>query len=168
MKDRAHENLTELLKRFMDEPAAKTAHEDIQAGERWLRAYPAPRPDGRIVTAIKTRMAASAHRRRRITRLAHASLATAAAVIVVALIGLFDPGSASRSPMSIAGLIPAVIWDSDDMTADDLDLAYFSSQIGQIEAQMQAIEGGEGEIGAGAPEELEMELMAIQAEFLKG
>lgn len=168
MKDRAHENLSKLLRRFMDESAAQAAHEDIQAGERWLGRYAAPTPNARVIATIKMQMAASALRKHRIARAIRVSVAAAAAVIVLALIGLLGPRSASQSSMSIATLMPATMWDSDDITADDLDLAYFSSQVGQIEAQMQALDGDEDEIGVGAPEELEMELMAVQAEFLKG
>ncbi len=168
MTDQAHENLTELLRRFMDEPAARTAHEDIQAGERLLEAYPAPTPDTRLIASIKTQMAAAALRRHRIVRLVHGSLAAAAAVIVLALIGLLGPGPASRPHMSYAAIIPAAIWESDDITADDLDLAYFSSEIGQIETQMQALEAGESEIDTGAPDEFENELMTLQTDFWKG
>ena len=168
MRDQAHENLMKLLQRFMDEPTARAAHEDIQAGERFLNAYPAPQPDVRLLGAIKAQMAVAALHRRRIVRLVHGSLAAAAAVVVLALIGLLGPGSANRSPMSYVTLIPAAIWDSDDITADDLDLAYFSSEIGQIEAQVQALDAGEGEGGSGTLDEFETELLAIQTDFLKG
>jgi hypothetical protein len=168
MRDQAHENLIELLQRFMDEPTARAAHEDIQAGERFLEAYPAPTPDVRLIATIKTQMAVAALRRHRIARLVHGSLAAAAAVIVLALIGLLGPGSANRSHMSYVAIIPPAIWESDDITADDLDLAYFSSEIGQIEAQVQALDAGESESGSGALDEFEDELMAIQADFWKG
>ncbi len=168
MTDPAHENLIELLRRFMDEPTARAAHEDIQAGERFLEAYPAPTPDTRLIAAIKTQMAVAALRRHRIVRLVHGSLAAAAAVIVLALIGLLGPGAADRPHMSYAAIIPAAIWDSDDLTADDLDLAYFSSEIGQIEAQMQALDAGESESGSSTLDEFENELMAIQTDFWKG
>lgn len=168
MKDRAHENLIELLRRFMDEPAARAAHEDIQTGERWLKACPAPPPDARVIAALKVQMAAAALRRRRVAQLVRASVAAAAAVIVLGLIGLFGPATTSRSSLSLASLIPAAVWESDDIMADDHDLAYFSSQIGQIEAQMQTLDGGENEMGMGAPDELESEILALQAEFLKG
>jgi len=168
MRDQAHENLIELLRRFMDEPTARAAHEDIQAGERFLDAYPAVQPDARLIATIKTQMAVAALHRRRIVRLVHGSLAAAAAVIVLALIGLLGPGSANRSPMSYVAMIPPTIWESDDITADDLDLAYFSSEIGQIEAQMQALDAGESESGTGTLDEFEDELMAIQADFWKG
>lgn len=168
MRDRANENLTELLRRFMDEPAARAAHEDIQAGERFLEAYPAPTPEAWLVATIKTQMAVAAVRRHRIVRLVHGSMAAAAAVIVLALIGLPGPRSGDRPPMSYAAIIPPAIWDSHDITADDLDLAYFASEIGQIEAQMQTLDAGESESGSGTLDELEDELMAIQADFWKG
>ncbi len=168
MKDHAHENLTALLRRFMEEPAAHAAQEDIEAGERWLRTYPAPAPHARAMATIKTQMIVAARRRHRIIRLSHATLAAAAAVIVMALIGQFGPAPGSRSPMSLAALLPSAVWDSDDIMNQDLDLAYFSSQIGQIEAQVRALEAEGDDADEGAPEEFELELMAIQAEFLKG
>jgi hypothetical protein len=169
MRDPAHENLIELLRRFMDEPAARAAQEDIQAGERFLEAHPVS-PDARLVAAIKTQMAVAALHRRRIVRLVHGSLAAAAAVIVLALIGLLGPGSANRPTMSsYAALIPPAIWDSDDITTTDLDLAYFSSEIRQIEAQVQALEAGDnGTADNDASDEIELELLALQAEFWKG
>ncbi len=166
MRDEAHENLIELLRRFMDEPTAQAAHEDIQAGERLLDAYPALPPDARLIAAIKTQMAVAAVHRRRIARLVHGSLAAAAAVIVLALIGLLSPGATNRSPISYVAIIPPAIWESDDITTDDLDLAYFSAEIGQIETQMQALDAGESE--SGALDEFEDELMSIQADFWKG
>lgn len=169
MRDRAHENLIELLRRFMDEPTSRKAHEDIRAGERWLDAQPAPAPDARLIAALKMQMAASALRRHRIRRLVHASLAAAAAVIVLSLIGLLGPRSSSGPHLSYAAILPAAIWESDDLTVDDLDLVYFSSEIRQIEAQVQALDADDSDTGMGAnPEDFETELMAIQTELWKG
>jgi hypothetical protein len=172
MRDRAHENLVELLRRFMDEPTAKAAHEDIEAGERWLDACPAPRPEEQVLAAIRTRMVLAAQHRARFSRWIRVSLA-AAAVLVLAAIGLLAPHSTSQPHRaSYATLMPAAIWESDDLTADDLDLAYFSSEIRQIETQVQALDADMGDNGlspaGGVPEELEMELIAIQTEFWKG
>lgn len=169
MRDQAHENLIDLLQRFMDESAARTAHEDIEAGERWLNTQPAPAPETRLLAALKTQMAAAALRRHRVRRLIHASLAAAAAVVVLSLIGL--PGSrlARRPHLSYAAIIPTAIWESDDLTSDDLDLVYFSSEIRQIEAQVQALSAEDSDAGVGGgPEEFETELLAIQSEFWKG
>jgi hypothetical protein len=125
-------------------------------------------PEARLLATIKTQMAVAAVRRHRIVRLVHGALAAAAAVIVLALIGLLGPRSANGPHMSYAAIIPATIWDSHDLTADDLDLAYFSSEIGQIEAQAQALDAGESESGSGALDEFEDELLTIQADFWKG
>jgi hypothetical protein len=168
MRNQGHENLTELLTRFMDAPTAEATYKDIEAGEQLLDACPAPLPDAGLLAVIRAQMAVAALRKHRIIRLVHGSLAAAAAVIVLALIGLLGPGSTEPSGVSYAAILPTALWESEDITADDRDLAYFSSEISQIEAQMQALNGDESEVGVGAPEELEMELMAIQAEFLKG
>jgi len=169
MRDHARENLVKLLRRFMDEPTAQAAHEDIQAGERWLETFAAPTPEARVLDAIEARMTAAALRKHRIRQRVRVSLSAAAAVIVLALIGLLGPDSENRPRMSYAAIIPAAIWESDDITTDDLDLAYFSSEIRQIEAQMQALDADENDRGVrGVPEEFETELMAIQTEFWKG
>jgi hypothetical protein len=169
MTDQAREDLTELLRRFMDAPAAETTERDIRAGEAILDAHPAPAPDGRVVASIKAHMAAAGQGRHRHIRVFQGSLATAAAVVMALLIGLFgrDPGNGPTA--AYASIIPAAVWESDDIASDDPDLLYFTSEIRQIEAQMQALEAGEGETtGSGMVEELEMELMRIDTEFWKG
>ena len=169
MKDRAHENLIGLLQRFMDEPAAREAQKDIQAGERWLDTYPAPVPPSRVIAAINAQMVSAARRRHRIVRLVHTSLAAAAAIMILTLIGQLGPRSASRSHALQVAFIPTAIWESDDITTADLDLAYFSSEIRQIEAQVLALETGDNETAdSDASDEIEMELLALQTEFWKG
>ena len=170
MKDRESESLGELLRRFMDAPAATAAEEDIRAGERILNAWPAPVPCDRALDELKLRMIATARRRRRSLRLLRGSLATAAAVVVVALVGLLGRGPADRPGVAFASIIPTAVWESDDIGADDFDLAYFTSEVQRIEAQMQALEEGETEVGVdNAAVEIEMELMQIvETEFWKG
>jgi hypothetical protein len=169
MKNGARENLMELLQRFMDESSARAAHEEIQAGEQWLQACPAPAPEERVLAAIRRQMAGTAPRRHRIVRFAQAALATAAAIVVLALVGQLGPRPTTPPRMAYAALIPTAIWESDDLTTDDLDLAYYSSEIRQIEAQVRALEADDSEIvGGDAPDEIEMELLALQAEFWKG
>ncbi len=169
MTDQARENLTELLRRFMDAPGAETAERDIHEGEAILDAHPAPLPDDRVVASIKARMAAATHRKHRRVRVFRGSLATAAAVVMALLIGRFGRGPGNGPGVAYASMIPAAVWESDDIASDDPDLAYFTSEIRQIEAQMQALEAGEGEAaGTGMVEELEMELMRIDTEFWKG
>jgi hypothetical protein len=168
MRDQARENLTELLRRFMDATAVEAAERDIRAGEGLLGAHPAPAPDDRIVASIKAQIAAATDRRHRHVRVFHGSLATAAAVVMALLIGLFGRGP-GPGPVAYASIIPAAVWESEDIASDDPDLVYFTSEIRQIEAQMQALEAGEREPpGSGMVEELEVELMRINTEFWKG
>jgi hypothetical protein len=169
MKDHARENLTELLRRFMDDSAAHSVQADIDAAEKLLEAHPAPAPSPAALTAIKVRMVATAVRRHRRVRIFRAAVAVAAAMLLTVLIGQFDRTPTGRPGISFASIIPTAVWESHDLTADDLDLVYFNSEIRQIEAQMQAIEAGEAEQdGSDSVDELELELIAIETEFWKG
>lgn len=169
MKDPARENLTELLRRFMDESAARDAQADVDAAERILEVHPAPTPSRETLATIKDLMIASAARRRRL-RVFRRAVAVAAAVVLTVLLGRYSqPPAVSRPGISFASIIPAAVWDSDDLVADDPDLAYFVSQIGQIESQIHAVEAHETETRAtDSTGELELELIAIETEFGKG
>jgi hypothetical protein len=167
MRDRARENLVELLQRFLDEPAARAAQEDIQAGERWLEACPAPAPEARVIAAIKGQVTERTRRRHRNARWVRAAVA-AAAVLVLAWVGLFGPRPTSGPGIAYAAIIPATVWESDDLAADDLDIVYFTAELRHIEAQMRALDAGEVGIGRPSRDEFENELMAIETEFWKG
>jgi len=169
MRDHAREDLTELLARFMEDSEARIVQADIEAGDRILETYPAPGPTPATLSAIKALTVAAAVRRRPRVRVFRAAVAAAAAVVLTVLIGQYDRNPTSRPGVSFASILPTAIWESHDLAADDLDLVYFTSEIHQIEAQMNAIEAGETEIrGSSAIDELEMELIAIETEFWKG
>lgn len=171
MRDHARENLTELLRRFMDDSAAHAVQADLESVERVLEAHPAPVPSPAALSTIKMRMVAAAARRRWRVRLFRAAVATAAAIILTALAAHYDRRpTVSRPSVSFASIIPAAVWESHDLATDDPDLAYFTSEIHQIESQMQAIEAGDDtEVrGSDTLDDLEMELIAIETEFWKG
>lgn len=169
MRDPARENLTGLLRQFMDESTARAAQEDIKTGERIMEGYPAPAPTARTLSTIRALTAAAALRRRRRIRIFRSAMAAAAAVVMTVLISLYGRNPTGRPGVSFASIIPAAVWDSDDPAADDLDLVYFTSEIRQIEAQMQDLESGDTEIrGKKTLDELELELMAMETEFWKG
>ena len=93
---------------------------------------------------------------------------TAAAATAVQLTQNAQINNALTSTFQ-ASILPAAIWDSIDVAADDLDLARFTAEVRQIETQLQALEAGEDEAaGSGAVEELERELIQIETEFRKG
>ncbi len=169
MRDHAREDLTKLLGRFMDESTARATQADIEAVERMLQAHPAPVPSSQTLWTVKAMMiAASAGRRRRI-RVTRATVAAAAAVVVTVLVGHYRTGPTDQPRANFASIIPTAVWESRDIAADDLDLVYFTSQIRQIETQMQDLEAEQV-----APQEkdvlddIEMELISMETEFWKG
>ncbi len=168
MEDQTRENLNDLLRQFLDPAQAKADTEDIRAGERLLDACPAPTPDPETLARIKSEIVTALARRHRIAIVVRRSLAVAA-VIAFALIGLLHRSPTADNSMFQASILPAAIWDSIDVAADDLDLARFTAEVRQIETQFQALEAGEDEpAGSGTVEELERELIQIETEIRKG
>jgi hypothetical protein len=168
MEDQTRENLNDLLRQFLDAAPAETAAENIRAGERLLDAWAAPTPAPETIARIKGDIAAALTRRHRIMLILRRSLA-AAAVIAFAVIALLDRSPTGGNNVFQAAILPAAIWDSVDVAADDLDLARFTAEVRQIETQLQALEAGEDDAaGSGTVEELERELMQIETEFRKG
>lgn len=168
MEDQTRENLNDLLRQFLDPAQAEAAGEDILAGERLLDACPAPSPSPETIARIKSEIRMTLARRHRIMLTFRRSLA-AAAVIAFALIGLLQRGPTGGPNVFQARLLPAAIWDSDDVAAGDLDLARFTVEVRLIEAQLQALDAGEDEAaGSGTVEEFERELKQIETELWKG
>ena len=71
--------------------------------------------------------------------------------------------------MKKSSVLPAALWDSEDIAADDVDLAILTAEIKEIEEDVLALElgenGGNGQIDMA---ELEMELMEINGDFWEG
>jgi hypothetical protein len=98
-------------------------------------------------------------------------LAAAAAVIIVTIIALlgYGPAAPDSPNATYASIIPAAVWESDDVVADDVELVYFNSEIRRIEAEMRTLESGDVDVApTGSIEDIEMELMQIETEFWKG
>ncbi|MBN1360687.1 MAG: hypothetical protein JW993_08850 [Sedimentisphaerales bacterium] len=168
MEDRNREDWEKLFGRFVGTEQSEAAAEDIRRGQTLLELYPAPQPDARLVASIKRRIAGRLAHRHRFAHLAYRIAPAAAAVIVIALLGRFRHGPAGSTQISYASLIPTAIWESDDINADDVELAYFAAEIEQIEAQMRALEAGDADSnGANALDEVEVELLRIDTEFWK-
>jgi hypothetical protein len=170
VRDRNPEDIQSLLGRFFSAEEVEAAAEDIRVGEQILQAAPPPAPDRELLDFIKAEIAARLARRRRLA-LVYRGVAAAAAVAIVTVIALLG-----RSPVTLdvpnvayASIIPAAVWESDDVAAEDLELLYFNSEIQRIETQMRALEAGDDSVvPAGSVEEIEMELMQIETEFWKG
>ncbi len=168
MENRNRESLTELFRRFLGGDEAEVATDEIQRAEKLLELYAAPKPAPEMLARLK-RQAASRHiPHHRFTHVAHRLGGAAAAIIVVAMIGLLGRGPTSPPRVNYASLIPTAIWESEDINSDDVELAYFTAEIQQIEAQMRALEAGEGDSATvGALDEVEVELLRIDTEFWK-
>jgi hypothetical protein len=168
MEDQTRENLNDLLRQFLDPARVEAATEDIRTGERILDIHPAPAPSPEAIARIKNEFVARVARRHRIILTIRRSLA-AAAVIAFALLGLLHRSPTTENHGSQASILPPAIWDSTDLASDDLDLVRLTTEVRQIETQLQALEAGEDEPGGnGNMEEIETELNQIETEFRKG
>ena len=168
MKNPDRDNLRELFERFMPSSEAERAAEDVRAGDEMLCAHPAPEPDREMILGIKLQMATQLSGKHRVTHHLYRLAASVAAVIVLTLIAFHHQAPHSNSSLSHATLLPQFIWESDDISADDIKLAYFTAEIEQIEAQVRALEAGESQdAGVRTLDEVEMELVRINTGFWK-
>jgi hypothetical protein len=168
MIDRSRDDLRELLERFLDPSEAGSAEREIRAGERLLETSAAPQVAPETLAAIKRQIAAQLGAPYEPSHPFYRYVGAAAAVILVALIGFFGRSAPERPAVRYASLIPAAIWDSDDIVSDDMELAYLRSELRRVEAQMHALDAYDGDVTAsGALDEVELELIRIDREFWK-
>ncbi len=172
MNGRNNENMKELLEKFMDAEQAENCLEDVQKAEKILREHPAPEPDSMLIANIKAEIAMRLPARRTYTfkQIAYKAIRIAAAVIILSAIGLrlFETDSPQSRTITYASVIPTAIWEGNDITTDDEDLAIFTTEIEQIEEELLALQLGEDSgNGDRSVSELEMELVAINSDFWK-
>lgn len=166
MNEYPYDELTELLKKFMAPSRAGTVEQDIRSGDRLFEANPAPQVASETLAAIKRRIAIRLGVRHRHAHPFYRYVGAAAAMIAVALLGFLGRPTQEIHTVSYASLIPAAIWESEDLACDDAELAYFRSELRHIETQMQAIETGDGEPAAvSSLDEVELELIRIDTQF---
>lgn len=165
------ENLRELLGRFLDAGQVESCLDDFQEAERLLRDHPAPEPDDMLIANIKAEIAMRLPAvrvetyRRRLWEMA----GIAAAIAVLTLVGVRLSHGPSRQTEYYASLIPTAIWESTNITADDADLALFTTEIEQIKDEVSGLESGRDKSdGDSSVAELEVELIQISSDFWKG
>ncbi len=173
MEDQTNENIEELFGKFLSDQDARRAAEDIQKAEEILREHPAPEPAGELLADINSKIAEALSAEKAKTRklTAYRVAAVAAAIIILVAIGVrfFEKGPAeTQSPVTIT-LIQQAIWESEDISADQAELALLTDELEQIEGEILALRLGE-DGGESSREfiELEMELMDIGGDFWKG
>ena len=167
------ENTDELLSKFFGAEQARQISEDIERGEQILREHPAPKPGERLIADIKANIPDALLSRKTITfkRTVYKALAVAAVLIFAAIITVnsFEKDTLRYQPAVTASIIPREIWESDNLAADDEDLAILTAEIKQIETETLAAQFGEnGGNGYDAVAELEVELIEIDSDFWKG
>jgi hypothetical protein len=96
--------------------------------------------------------------------------AVAAIVFVLAAISIkFFEKSEESEKIMYASIIPTAIWESDDIAADDADLAILTAEVEQVADEILSLRMGEnGGNGQTVITELEIELMEIESDFWKG
>ncbi len=172
MNSRNEENLKELFEKFVASEQAEKAVEDIRKGEQILRDNPAPLPSDELIAGIKSEIAISLlHKKENAIRYTlYKVAAVAAAVMVLTAISIkfFEKGEEPRKAM-YASIIPTAIWESDDIAADDADLAILTAEVEQVASEILSLRmGGNGGNGQSTITELEIELMEIESDFWKG
>ncbi len=100
-------------------------------------------------------------------KIAYRALYAAAAILIVSAISLnfYNRNNISVPPDS---MLPASVWESDDITTEDADLAIYTIEIEQIEEELRSLQLGEDAgNGNSTLSEIEMELVAINNDFWK-
>lgn len=174
MNGQNEENLKELFEKFLDAKEAERCIDDVQKGEQILREYPAPEPDDMLIANIKAEIAMHLPARRTylFEHIAYKLACAAATIMILTGIGLklFDGGGITSDRAQYASIIPTAIWESDDLSADDTDLAIYTTEIEQIEEELLALQSGDySGNGERSVTELEIELIEIDnSDFWKG
>lgn len=172
MSDRDRENLAELIERLCGAGQAEGVLEDVCRGEQLLHDNPAPEPDSELIADIKAEIALflPARRAKLARRRTYKRAAAAAAILIAAWIGasLFNTGTPRPGQIAAASLIPTAIWESNDIAADDENLAVFAAEIDQIENEVMILEAGDDTYESDRTvEELEIELIVVRSDFWK-
>jgi len=166
------ENPKELFERFFNTEQAERAIEDVEKAEQILFEYPAPEPDKELIADIKSVITARLLRRQKsiFRNTVYRVTAIAAAVIIVASVSLnLFERTEGPGQLEYAAIIPRAIWESNDIAADDVDLAILTAEIEQIEEEVLALQfAGNAADTDEAIMELEMELIEIDSDFWKG
>ena len=169
MNNRNDENLEELFGKFFSPEEVGQVEEDIREVEQILSENSAPKPDEELVSDIKAQVAAVLLHRAAFRQTVYKVAAVAAMFLILAGVSvkLFEQQASKR--IQYASIMPAVLWESDNIAADDTDLAVLNAEMEQIESEAIALrldeKNGNGEAGL---DELETELVEIDSDFWKG
>jgi len=172
MNARNEENLKALFERFVSTEEAESNIEDFIKAERILEEYPAPEPNEELITAINSKIEEAIRLRKEHTfrRFAYKLAPVAAVFVVLAVVSVrmlkegSGPVDLVRGPM-----IARDVWDSDNVAADDRNLAVFTTELDELEVEFATLESGDdGGNGRSAVTELEMDFAEINTDIWEG
>lgn len=168
MNKQNEENLGQLLSRFFAADQAGQVEEDIRAGEKILGLYPTPQPKEAIVASIKAQITESlSHRKTTMFRHAVYKAVAIAAVLVFSSIISLQWATHQHNANKIA-LIPAAVWESEEIAVADEELSILTAEIEQIKEEIDYLHANGYSDSYSAIAELEMELIEIDSDFWKG
>lgn len=160
---------------FSDAGEPQTADEfqvNLQKMEEYFSNYPVEGLDAEVVSAIKKNIDSALLRKRPIDyRRVFLKAVAVAAVFMLVSILLVRFGEKPHGPMEkvlTAGIIPSSIWEADDISTADSELAMLSDELDELERQSLSIGLGESENDSIDLTELEIELSEIDNDFWKG
>ena len=95
--------------------------------------------------------------------------AAAAIVLIAGIVAtILNDGSPAPGRLEAASLIPTGIWESNNIEADDENLAALAAEIEQIENEVMTLESGDDTSDSDRTvEELEIELIVVSSDFWK-
>jgi hypothetical protein len=172
MNDRNSENLKVLFEKFVGTEDAQSCVEDFVEAERILQQYPAPEPETELIAAIKSDIAETLRLRNEHTfrRLAYRLAPVAAVFIVIAAVGvrMLKEGSGPVELVQVP-IISAKVWDSENVAADDRNLAVLTTELDELEFEFANLESEEnGSNGGSAVTELEIDFAEINTNIWEG
>lgn len=174
MAECKNKNLDELLAQLYSKELAEQVKNDIESGDKLFASFVVPVPSESLIDDIKAKINAKLARK---PYMAYYKLAAvAAAVVIVTLAGFrifsLNNNKATRNHVAYADESVKQIWDTENFSENNIDLAVLSAEIEQIEISISALRLDETDNGtvriAESIDDLETKLIEIETIFWKG
>jgi hypothetical protein len=172
MNARNEENLKALFERFVSTEEAQSNIEDFIKAERILNENPAPEPNEELIAAINSKIAEAIRLRKEHTfrRFAYKLAPVAAVFVVLAAVSIRMLKTDSGPVELVQGpIISARVWNSENIAADDRNLAVLTAELDELEVEVTTLELGESSgNGGSAVTELEIDFAEINTDIWEG
>lgn len=168
------ENLEALIAELFGHQKSEQIAEDIVKGEQILDEHSCLEPDGQLIKAIKTRIAARLIQQKRIRtykRIAYRIAAAAAVFAVFSAIAvkLLEQPQDSFKNSGYSSTMDKSVWENQAPAAEDAELVLLTAEIEHVEQELLAVQLGEnGNGNYKAAGELEADFIEINSDFWKG